>query len=328
MTSSSFEHRVGRKRPAVTGTVADHGSSTGPTVPCDVALGLTDDVFARLAGIVHRETGIVLPPAKRNMVVSRLSRRLRALGLDDFAQYCRFVESDDGKTELRALISAITTNVTSFFREPHHFETLSNILPDLANKARSGERVRIWSAACATGQEPYSIAVTILERWPDAVDFDVKILATDIDPEAIASARRGVYSNTVVSNAPTILRRYLVSGPTSDTVAIADRPRKIVRFEELNLLGPWPFRGTFDVIFCRNVVIYFDATTRSRLWARLADRLVPGGWLFVGHSETIDRSTRIGLVPAGITQYRRHTEHHASPTAPLADDVFDVVLPT
>lgn len=308
MTATSFEHGIGRKRPNVAGRLVDQRPSFRPLAPCEVASGLTDDVFARLAGIVRRETGIVLPASKRNMVVSRLTRRLRALGLNDFAQYCRFLESREGKTERRSLISAITTNVTSFFREPHHFVTMANIVPHLAQKARRGERVRIWSAACATGQEAYSIAVLILERWPDAIHFDVKILATDIDPEAIETARQGIYDDSLVAEAPGSLRRHLVRSPVPNTVAIGDLPRKLIRFEELNLLGPWPFRGYFDIIFCRNVVIYFDATTRSHLWERLSDRLVPGGWLFVGHSETIDRSTRIGLVPAGVTQYRRRAE--------------------
>ncbi len=327
MTATSFEHQFGREQPNAATRLTVLGPSPRPVSPYEAASRLTDDVFARLAGIVHRETGIVLPASKRNMVVSRLSRRLRALGLNDFAEYCRLLESVEGKSERKALVSAITTNVTSFFREPHHFVTLSNVVPDLAKKARFGGRVRIWSAACATGQEAYSIAVQILERWPDAIHFDVKILATDIDPEAIETARQGIYDDSLVSDAPRSLRRHLVRGPVPNTVAIGDLPRKLVRFEELNLLGPWPFRGHFDVIFCRNVVIYFDATTRSHLWERLSNRLVPGGWLFVGHSETIDRSTRIGLVPAGVTQYRRRVERQEHPFGPASDDVLDMEPP-
>lgn len=266
---------------------------------------LSEDVFHRLARVIREETGIALQPCKRNMLVSRLSRRLRAHGLHDFSQYCRLLESEEGREERRALISAITTNVTSFFREPHHFEALARIVPELTSRAQAGERVRVWSAACATGQEPYSIAVTILDRWPDAVRYDVRILATDIDPEAIETARRGVYPESSVTDLPPALRRHLVPGPRPGMVVIDELPRKLLRFQELNLLGPWPFRGLFDVIFCRNVVIYFDAPTRSELWRRLAERLVPGGWLFVGHSETIEKAASIGLVPAGITQYRR-----------------------
>jgi chemotaxis protein methyltransferase CheR len=298
----------------------DHQPKGSMTSRGDSWPGLSDDVFRRLVRLIREETGIALQPSKRNMLVSRLSRRLRALGLDDFSQYCRLLESDGGMAERRALISAITTNVTSFFREPHHFEALSRIVPELALRARAGGRVRIWSAACATGQEPYSIAVTILARWPDAVRFDVRILATDIDPEAVETARRGVYPESLVTDVPEALRRQLVPGPTPGTVAVGELPRELLRFEELNLLGPWPFRGLFDVIFCRNVVIYFDAATRSRLWARLAERLVPGGLLFVGHSETIERAAHIGLVPVGITQYRRDPDRPVSAAGPIGDN--------
>ncbi|MCS7295385.1 MAG: protein-glutamate O-methyltransferase [Dehalococcoidia bacterium] len=266
---------------------------------------LSDETFARLARIVRAETGIVLGPSKRNMVVSRLARRLRHLGLTDFADYCRLLESAEGATERRVLTSAITTNVTSFFRESRHFETLAGLVPEFAARARRGERIRIWSAGCATGQEPYSIAVTLLDRWPDAPRYDVRILGTDIDPEAVAAARRGVYEARLVGDAPPMLRRHLVPGPEPGSFALGEEPRKLVRFEELNLLGPWPFRGRFDVIFCRNVVIYFDAASRLRLWERFAERLMPGGWLFVGHSERIDASLEDLLIPAGITQYRR-----------------------
>lgn len=267
---------------------------------------MSDADFEAFARIVRAETGIVLTEAKRSLLVSRLARRLRKLGLEGFASYRRLLESPDAGTERRALISAITTNVTSFFREPRHFETLAGLVPGFAARARNGERIRIWSAGCSTGQEPYSIAMVLLDQWPDAARFDVRILATDIDPEAVQQARDGVYdARLVTADAPAALRRQVGRGPAPGTIAIAEAPRKLIRFEELNLLGAWPFRGSFDVIFCRNVVIYFDGTTRRHLWQRFAERLHPDGWLFVGHSERIDPGLEALLAPSGITQYRR-----------------------
>ena len=267
---------------------------------------MSDADFAAFARIVHAQTGIVLTEAKRSLLVSRLARRLRHLGLQDFSAYRQMLEHSGDEAERRALISAITTNVTSFFREPRHFQTLAELVPGFAARARRGERIRIWSAGCATGQEPYTIAMVLLEAWPEASRFDVRILATDIDPQAVSQARSGVYDARLIGpDAPAALRRQVLPGPDAGTVAIAAPSRELIRFEELNLLGPWPFKGQFDVIFCRNVVIYFDAATRQRLWIRFAERLRPGGLLCIGHSERIDAGLEPFLAPQGITQYRR-----------------------
>lgn len=295
-------------------------SSPAPLRQPEALPQMTDADFEAFARIVQAETGIVLTEAKRSLLVSRLARRLRKLGLAGFDSYRCMLERPDAAAERRALISAITTNVTSFFREPRHFETLAGLVPGFAARARNGERIRIWSAGCSTGQEPYSIAMVLLDLWPDVARFDVRILATDIDPEAVGQAREGIYdARLVTSDSPAPLRRHVGRGSAPGTVVVAEAPRKLIRFEELNLLGAWPFRGSFDVIFCRNVVIYFDAATRRQLWQRFAERLHPDGWLFVGHSERIDAGLETLLAPAGITQYRRTAAPAGAPSpAPVA----------
>jgi chemotaxis protein methyltransferase CheR len=267
---------------------------------------MSDADFASISALIHRQTGIVIGPAKRSLLISRLSRRLRLRALGSFADYRVLLDGPDGEEERRALVSAITTNVTRFFREPAHFDAMSDLMPPLVARARSGGRIRIWSAGCSTGQEPYTISITLLDRWPELSGLDVRILATDIDPEVVATARAGVYAQTLVEDdAPPALRRFLEPGPAAGTVRITAPPRRLLRFEELNLLQDWPFRGSFDLIFCRNVVIYFDAETRRALWRRFAERLPPGGWLYVGHSERLDAALDPYLEPAGITRYRR-----------------------
>ncbi len=270
-----------------------------------VAVPMSDADFEAFARVIHAHTGIVINPSKRSMLVSRLSRRLRALGLHDFNAYRRLLEAREGQDERRELISAITTNVTSFFREPAHFEALNDLVPDLMSRARQGERVRIWSAGCSSGEEPYSIAMTLREAWPDIDAADVRILATDIDAEMVRKARRGVYQRPQAGQPmPPLLQRH-AHPDASGSFAINPALKPLLRFEELNLLGPWPFKGMFDVIFCRNVVIYFDAATRQELWRRFAERLHPGGTLFVGHSERVDAGLDTLLAPSGVTQYRR-----------------------
>jgi chemotaxis protein methyltransferase CheR len=268
---------------------------------------MSDADFHAFARVIHAQTGIVINDGKRSMLVSRLSRRLRKLGLSNFSEYRRLLESGAGDEERRELVSAITTNVTSFFREPVHFDVLKGLVPDLSERARSGDRIRIWSAGCSSGEEPYSIAMTLTEAWAGVQAADVRILATDIDPEMVEKARRGIYAAPHNGHPlPAQVARY-VSHREGGGFAVDPGLRSIIRFEELNLLGPWPFAGAFDVIFCRNVVIYFDSETRLRLWRRFAERLRPGGTLFVGHSERVDADLERLLQPAGVTQYRRTT---------------------
>ncbi len=206
------------------------------------------------------------------------------------------------------MLAALTTNVTRFFREPHHFEHLRRqVLPPLAEAARQGGRVRFWSAACSNGAEAFSIALTVLAVMPDAPSLDVKVLATDIDPNMIAEGNRGVYSDTMIQPVPADLRlRWFTPSRDADgkTWTVGDELRALVAFRELNLVGSWPMRGKFDAIFCRNVVIYFEDETQVRLWSRFAPYLMPGGRLYIGHSERLTGPAAALFASEGITTYR------------------------
>jgi chemotaxis protein methyltransferase CheR len=266
----------------------------------------TNDDFVSIARMLYDDAGIALQESKASLVYSRLAKRLRALGLESFRDYCRFVAGTDGVGERQNMLAALTTNVTRYFREPHHFEHLkSNVLPDLMTRARARGRVRFWSAGCSTGQEPYSIALTILGLMPDAADYDIRILATDIDPNVIQTGRAAVYSDEAVQPVPVALRdRWMVRVKDGDRNAwgAGDEMRRMVSFRELNLMGHWPMKGTFDAIFCRNVVIYFDEPTQARIWTRFAPLLNPGGRLYVGHSERVTEMKRFET--DGLTTYR------------------------
>ena len=266
--------------------------------------------FDAIAALAHAEAGLVLPRDKAPMVLARIGKRIRAGGHADLAAYCAHLHSADGEAERRELIYTLTTNVTSFFRERHHFDALrERLLPELAARARAGGRVRLWSAGCSTGQEPYSIAMVVLEALPEADSCDIRILATDIDPHVLARAEAGLYPDQQVEGVPDALRgRHFVPAPEAGVAGarrVADPVRRLVTFRPLNLLGSWPMKGRFDIVFCRNVVIYFDRETQSRLWQRFAAALVPGGHLFVGHSERIDTAACGAFRPAGTTMYQR-----------------------
>lgn len=268
--------------------------------------GMSDADFAAFSRLIHQQTGIVITAAKRSMLVSRLSRRLRKLGLNDFAAYRELLENEGSIDERRELISVITTNVTSFFREPVHFDVLASLVPRFVESVKEGNRIRIWSAGCSSGEEPYSIAMTIAEHWSGYAQSDVRILATDIDPEMVSNARRGTYTQQQLGDQPNpIVLKYASRQPDASAYLMNPDLHRMLRFEELNLLQEWPFNGKFDVIFCRNVVIYFDAQTRQQLWKRFAERLHPGGTLFIGHSERVDADLERYLEPCGVTQYRR-----------------------
>ena len=275
-----------------------------PVAGGEFAFSWTD--FRKIASLVHAESGIVLNESKVNLVYSRLAKRLRVIGLKNFRDYCTLVSSEDGADERQAMIAAMTTNVTRFFREEHHFSYLkSAVLPALATKARSGGRVRIWSSACSSGEEPYSIALTVLSVIADAAERDVLILASDLDPNMIERAKEGIYGSRQLDSVPLDMRGKWFEPRKSEGAieyALGETPRRLIRFRELNLLDPWPMRGRFDVIFCRNVMIYFDEETQNRIWARFAQALEPGGVLCIGHSERIPLSMPFELV--GQTTYR------------------------
>ncbi len=265
----------------------------------------TSQNFERIASLLRAQSGIALTDAKATLVYSRLAKRLRKLGLPDFDQYCAFVETPEGAGERTEMLAALTTNVTRFYREPHHFDYLRKVMaPKLLAAAKDGARVRIWSAACSSGEEPYSIALTMLEVFPEAARYDVRILATDIDPNIVAKAKVGVYSDDAVSPIPVNLRdRWLSRERDAGDKCwrVKDEVRALITFKELNLIGEWPMRGQFDIIFCRNVVIYFEEPTQAFLWGRFKDMLAPEGRLFIGHSERVDVD---GYASDGLTIYK------------------------
>lgn len=263
----------------------------------------TDEDFRKIAQILHSHAGIALAEGKAALVYSRLAKRLRSLGLRSFREYCALVEDKQGLDERQAMMAALTTNVTRYFREPHHFDHLREVvMPALAERARKGGRVRLWSAACSNGQEPYSMAITVLQALPEAARLDVKILATDIDPNMVAEGKAGVYREDAVDPVPLDARRkWFKKAPGGWEVA--DELRQLVAFRELNLIGEWPMRGRFDAIFCRNVVIYFDEPTQERIWSRFAPILEPGGALYIGHSERVTGPATARFETTGLTTY-------------------------
>ncbi|MEO8529599.1 MAG: protein-glutamate O-methyltransferase [Deltaproteobacteria bacterium] len=259
--------------------------------------------FQRIAQILNEVSGITLPESKENLVYSRLSKRVRQLRLPSFKKYCDFIASPEGADERQELLSALTTNVTRFFREPHHFTDLANnVIGPLKSKATSSTKLRIWSSACSTGEEPYSIAMTILDSLPRAGDMDIRVLATDIDPRVVARATAGTYAESIIEPLSSAQRtKYLTHDGAQWSVS--RDVRNLIRFAELNLTNRFPMAGKFDAIFCRNVAIYFDKPTQEALWVRLVNQLGPGGRLYIGHSERITGPALDHLDLAGITAY-------------------------
>ena len=271
-------------------------------------LPFTDDDFRVIAHLARRSFGLSLQETKKPLIYSRLARRIRALRLGSFRAYCALLESPAGAEEQLTLLSALTTNVTQFFRERHHFDLLrETVLPPLIERARAGGRVRLWSAGCSSGEEPYSLAMTILDLCPGADRLDLKVLATDIDPVILDRARRGAYLLPEIEGIPPGFREtFLKAVPHDDgLVEIVAPARGLVAFGLINLIGDWPVRGPFDVIVCRNVAIYFDKPTQARLWQRFGGLLAPGGHLIIGHSERVAGPATAVFKSAGITAYRK-----------------------
>jgi len=252
----------------------------------------TEKDFQFLTQLVHEKTGISLNAEKRELVYGRLAKRLRELGLKSFDPYCELLKRDD-EHEVVQFINAITTNVTHFFREIHHFEFLeSTLLPAIIKEKSTSyqPKLRIWSAGCSSGNEPYSIAMVLRECMTNLTRWDAKILATDLDSNILEVAKNGIYpaaSLTTVSERRK--KRWFKngSGANEGIVKISQDIKDLVSYKQLNLMDPWPMAGLFDFIFCRNVAIYFDNETREKIIDRFADRLTDNGYLFVGHSETL-----------------------------------------
>jgi chemotaxis protein methyltransferase CheR len=260
------------------------------------AFQLSNKDFTFICQYVYQSAGIVLNDSKREMLYRRLARIVRDKQLNSFADYCNILRENSGD-EKDYFINSITTNLTSFFRENHHFDFIKHKeLPKwLKNKSvdpSSGKkRLRIWSSACSTGEEPYSIAITLMEIMKDQLsDWDVKILATDIDSNVLAIGQQGIYDGKRLEEIPTALKTSYFqqgTGGNLNNVKVEDEIKELITFKQLNLLHEWPMKGPFDAIFCRNVIIYFDKKTQRELFARYFDMLAPGGLFFLGHSENL-----------------------------------------
>ncbi|WP_299797787.1 protein-glutamate O-methyltransferase CheR [uncultured Shewanella sp.] len=245
---------------------------------------MTQADFDFIQSLAYENTGIVLPERKKHMVYSRLSRRLRQLSLGSFAQYCSHIQNTPD--EMINFVNALTTNLTAFFREEHHFRYLENkVVPQW--KQGKNRRLRVWSSACSTGEEPYSIAM-ILEQYFSGAEWDLKILATDLDTNVLSKASVGSYAKESVTNLPArYIEKYARQTDNGQKIQMSSTIQKMIHFKQLNLLGEWPMKGPFDIIFCRNVLIYFDNETKRKIISRFRELLSPQGYLFIGHSETL-----------------------------------------
>ncbi len=247
-------------------------------------MDLNQQQFAKISTLVYRAAGINLKQGKEALVRARLMKRLRALGIERVEDYFDLIESTEGSREIGQLIDVMTTNKTSFFREMDHFVFLrEQVLPKLSH-----QRLRFWSAACSSGEEPYSLAILLREHLPDIQRRDVRILATDLSRRMLAKARQAVYPRAVVNELPSPqYGKYFTTAARgrTETCQIAAQATELVRLAQLNLMEPWPMKGPFQVVFCRNVMIYFDRSTQEELINRFWELIEPGGYLFVGHSE-------------------------------------------
>jgi len=286
--------------PDLAGTFADAMPGISP--------GVYDERdFRAVAAIVYREAGIMLPSGKAMLVYSRLAPLVRASALGTFSAYIRHIEND--ANERRKTINALTTNHTFFYREAHHFEHFARVVrPRLLEDMRHGDPVRMWSAGCSSGEEVFSLTMSLL--GPDRHEGvqiarrDIRILASDIADHALKKASEGRYGASDGDALPAELRQNW-TGTQGKEMVIGPEARGLVQFKRLNLQGEWPMRRPFQVIFCRNVMIYFDQPTKDRLVARLAEALSPGGFLYIGHSERVSGPAEALLEPVGPTIYHR-----------------------
>ena len=260
--------------------------------------------FRHLVQLAYQYAGISLSESKRNLLYSRLSRRLRILGMATFGEYRDLLESD--QREVENFINSISTNHTKLFREAHHFDHMRThvVVPFVQKAAQTGNRrLRIWSAGCSSGEEPYTIGVVLKREIRDFGGYDVRILATDIDTDILAKAGRGEFASATVDEVPKTYAEYFKRA--GDKAVVDPEVKSLITFRQLNLMNdPWPFKGPFDAIFCRNVMIYFDGPTKAKLIQRFVRQIKPGGWLYIGHSESLI-GAHPGLQSAGRTIYRR-----------------------
>lgn len=251
----------------------------------------TDKDFQFLVKMVAEKTGIVLAEHKRDMIYGRVARRVRSLSLNSVQEYCDLLKGEKGNVEIVDFVNAVTTNLTRFFRESHHFDHLKKeLLSPMVVKPPAGKRVRLWSAGSSSGMEAYSMAMTASDAIPNIQQWDLRILATDIDTNMLAKGSSGIYRKQDVQDVPDGYKKRFITrhgGKESDEVQISEDLRRLISFKQLNFLEKWPVKGPFDAIFCRNVVIYFNKDTQKVLFDQFAEVMKPGGWLYIGHSENL-----------------------------------------
>ncbi|MGZ8162018.1 protein-glutamate O-methyltransferase CheR [Methylobacter svalbardensis] len=267
----------------------------------------TADDFNFLRKLSNEHSGIQVPDERFDMFYSRLSKRVRKLGLANFREYCQYLK-DHPDNEFTEFINAITTNLTAFFRERHHFDYVRDVvIPEVLIRNKTSRQIRVWSAGCSTGEEPYSLAITLLENVP--ADWDIKILATDLDTHVLQTASNGIYTEDRVNDlSEDMLKRWFMRGKSAQSgqVRVRSQLQQIIQFKQLNLMQDWPMKCHFDFIFCRNVLIYFDRETKTLLAKRYAQMLSSRSWLFIGHSESLNQlSNEFELV--ACTSYRKKT---------------------
>jgi chemotaxis protein methyltransferase CheR len=275
---------------------------------------LSEKDFRRLSELIQSSSGIKMPNPKRIMLESRLRKRLKELGMKSFRTYCDYLFSPEGrKQELVSMLDVVTTNKTDFFREPRHFDYLAQAaVPELVRTCGAGIRRQlvVWSAGCSTGEEPYTIAMVLNEFMKKQPAFHFMVLATDISTKVLNKAMRGVYEQERIETVPGALKKkYFMKSrdPKKHIVRIVPELRAAVRFRRLNFMdGDFGMREPMDIIFCRNVIIYFDKPTQERLLNRLCKHLIPGGYIFMGHSETLS-GLNVPLVSVGHMVYRKKT---------------------
>lgn len=258
-------------------------------------MAISDQEFAQLRDLIHKRFGINLTDQKRSLLVGRLQKLMRNLGLQTFSAYVDYLSNDKTEQSLGELIDLISTNHTYFNREKDHFDYFSQTaLPAIVARLKQQNRkdIRIWCAGCSSGEEPYTLLMLMMEYLgTDYNNWDAGILATDISDRALSAARRGVYATDRVMQLPETLRRKYFTPAGADAMAVIDKVKKEVTFRRLNLMNAtFPFKKPFQMIFCRNVMIYFDQPTRDALVNRYHQCTEPGGYLFIGHSETLGRS--------------------------------------
>ena len=254
---------------------------------------LTEKEFLTISNLVYKHCGINLHDGKKELVRARLSKRLRTGNFRTFSDYIKYVLDDRTGEEFSMLIDVVSTNLTSFFREVQHFEFLQNkLLPEMLDRKQKNRdfKIRTWSAGCSSGEEPYSIAITLLDSVKEQDRWNIKVLATDISTRMLQSAQTGIYDGKRIEPvSPQQKNRYLMMRKENGQklFEVAPALRNIVFFNYLNLMQDWPIKGPLDFIFCRNVMIYFDKPTQQNLVSRFYDILGPGGTLFTGHSESL-----------------------------------------